>query len=154
MDADIGCSMSLTSLPTNAWRSVSLASSKQLMSSTFCPTCGLHSQAHDQSRFRIDTLIEAYRDKSGRPRQRILANLYGEQDTLRALAKLTIKHDVLLAQGEEERAEPSKRGAGFVLVTEHRLDRAQSPHCTHRPPAGHHRTKYGSHQRALHRERQ
>src|SRR2546429_9335492 len=39
MDADIGCSMSLTSLPTNAWRSVSPASSKQSMSSTFCPTC-------------------------------------------------------------------------------------------------------------------
>jgi len=38
-DADIGCSMSLTSLPTNAWRSVSPASSKQSMSSTFCPTC-------------------------------------------------------------------------------------------------------------------
>src|SRR5262249_55459875 len=39
MDADIGCSMSLTSLPTNAWRPVSPASSKQSMSSTFCPTC-------------------------------------------------------------------------------------------------------------------
>src|SRR5256885_5320710 len=39
MDADIACSMSLTSLLTNAWRSVSPASSKQSMSSTFCPTC-------------------------------------------------------------------------------------------------------------------
>src|SRR5262249_10260874 len=39
MDADIGCSMSLTSLPTNAWRSVSPASSKQSMSSTFSPIC-------------------------------------------------------------------------------------------------------------------
>src|SRR5262244_3240924 len=39
MDADIGCSISLTSLPTNAWRPVSPARSKQSMSSTFCPTC-------------------------------------------------------------------------------------------------------------------
>jgi hypothetical protein len=66
-------------------------------------------------------LIEAYRDKSGRPRQRVLANLYGEQDTLRALVKLTVKHDVLLAQREEEHAAPNKMGAGFVLVTEHAL---------------------------------
>ncbi len=34
------------------------------------------------------TLIESYRDTSGRPRQRILANLHGEATTLEALAKL------------------------------------------------------------------
>src|SRR6516164_4413414 len=33
-------------------------------------------------------LVEAYRDKNGHPRQRILANMHGEPDTLRALAKL------------------------------------------------------------------
>jgi len=67
------------------------------------------------------TLVESYRDKSGRPRQRVLANLHGEPDTLRALAKLAAKHDVLLGQREEEHAEPSNRGAGFVLVTERAL---------------------------------
>ncbi len=34
------------------------------------------------------TLVESYRDTSGRPRQRILANLHGEATTLEALAKL------------------------------------------------------------------
>jgi hypothetical protein len=88
------------------------------------------------------TLIEAYRDKRGRPRQHVLANLYGEQNTLRALVKLVLKHDALLEQREEEHAEPSKRGANFVLVTEHmaHIDRqlaaierdiaAISEHCT------------------------
>ena len=67
------------------------------------------------------TLVEAYRDKSGRPRQRVLANLHGEPDTLRALAKLAVNHDLLLKQREEEHAEPDNRGAGFVLVTERAL---------------------------------
>src|SRR5262245_53623003 len=43
MDAGIGCSTCSTSLPMNAWRSVSPASSRRSMSSTFCPTsssCG------------------------------------------------------------------------------------------------------------------
>ena len=34
------------------------------------------------------TLVEAYRDEEGRPRQRVLANLYGTDSTLAALAKL------------------------------------------------------------------
>jgi len=66
-------------------------------------------------------LVEAYRDDQGRPRQRLLANLHGEPDTLRALAKLTTKRDVLLGRREEEHAEPNNRGAGFVLVTERAL---------------------------------
>ena len=70
------------------------------------------------------TLVESYRDEMGRPRQRTLANLHGEPDTLRALAKLVSLHDVLLEQREEEHAEPSSRGAGFVLVT----DRALTEH--------------------------
>jgi hypothetical protein len=57
------------------------------------------------------TLVEAYRDESGRPRQRVLANLHGEPDTLRALAKLAVIRDVLLEQREEEHAEPSNTGA-------------------------------------------
>jgi hypothetical protein len=67
------------------------------------------------------TLVESYRDESGRPRQRVLANLHGEPDLLRALAKLAVMHDVLSKQLEEEQAESSKEGAGFVLVTERAL---------------------------------
>ena len=69
------------------------------------------------------TLMESYRDEQGRPRQRVLANLHGEPDTLRALAKLALMHDALLQQREEEYAEPGKRGAGFVLVTARALTR-------------------------------
>jgi hypothetical protein len=39
VDLDIFEQRTLTSLPTNAWRPVSPASSKQSTSSTFCPTC-------------------------------------------------------------------------------------------------------------------
>jgi hypothetical protein len=67
------------------------------------------------------TFVESYRDETGRPRQRVLANLHGEPDTLRALAKLAVMHDVLSEQREEEHAEPGKRGAGFVLVSERAL---------------------------------
>jgi hypothetical protein len=67
------------------------------------------------------TLVESYRDETGRPRQRILANLHGEPDLARALAKLAVMHRVLLGQWEEERAEPSNTGTGFVLVTERAL---------------------------------
>jgi hypothetical protein len=67
------------------------------------------------------TLVEAYRDETGRPRQRVLANLHGEPDTLRALAKLAVLHGLLSKQLEEEHAEPSNEGAGFVLVTERAL---------------------------------
>ncbi len=41
------------------------------------------------------TLIESYRDTSGRPRQRILANLYGEATPLEALAKLAAHREQL-----------------------------------------------------------
>ena len=67
------------------------------------------------------TLVESYRDEAGRPRQRILANLHGEPDTLRALAKLAEMHDLLSVQRKEEHAAPGKEGAGFVLVTERAL---------------------------------
>src|SRR5580765_7842947 len=70
------------------------------------------------------TLVESYRDATGRPRQRVLANLHGEPDILRALAKLAVLHDLLSKQREEEHAEPSGEGAGFVLVT----DRAMTEH--------------------------
>jgi hypothetical protein len=68
------------------------------------------------------TLVEAYRDDAGRPRQRILANLHGEPDLLSALGKLTAMRWTLLDQLEEpleffeDRREPTK-GTGFVLHT-------------------------------------
>jgi hypothetical protein len=40
-------------------------------------------------------LVESYRDEKGRPRQRLLANLHGEPDTVSALAKLEFKRDAL-----------------------------------------------------------
>ena len=42
-------------------------------------------------------LIASYRDAWGRPRQRLLANLHGEPDTLRALARLAVRRTSLLA---------------------------------------------------------
>ena len=41
------------------------------------------------------TLVEAYRDEEGRPRQRVLANLYGTDSTLAALAKLAAQRELL-----------------------------------------------------------
>jgi hypothetical protein len=38
-------------------------------------------------------LVESYRDEKGRPRQRLLANLHGEPDTTRALAKLIVQNE-------------------------------------------------------------
>jgi hypothetical protein len=67
------------------------------------------------------TLVESYRDQNGRPRQRILANLHGEPDTLQALVKLAAMRDTLLERLEEEHAEPRNRGEGFVLVSERAL---------------------------------
>jgi hypothetical protein len=66
------------------------------------------------------TLVESYRDESGRPRQRILTNLHGEPDLLRALAKLTAMHDTLLEELQEG-AESSKLGTGFIMVSDRAL---------------------------------
>ena len=49
-------------------------------------------------------LVQSYRDEQGRPRQRLLANLHGETDLLRALAKLAALREAL----RKERAEPSE----------------------------------------------
>jgi hypothetical protein len=46
-------------------------------------------------------LVEAYRDEQGRPRQRLLASLRGEPDTLRALARLTMQRMKLLTKRDE-----------------------------------------------------
>jgi hypothetical protein len=50
-------------------------------------------------------LVEAYRDDQGRPRQRRLANLHGEPDPLRALAKLAVQRDALRKERDALAAE-------------------------------------------------
>ena len=50
------------------------------------------------------TLVESYRDKKGRPRHRILTNLYGEETPLAALAKLAGQRDILKKRKAELRA--------------------------------------------------
>ncbi len=46
-------------------------------------------------------LVEPYRDSAGRPRQRVLANLYGCETTLEALAKLSAQRRRLRQEREE-----------------------------------------------------
>ena len=60
-------------------------------------------------------LVEAYRDEQGRPRQRLLANLYGEPDALRALAKLAAQRDIL--RKEKDRLAPEVMKANQVYET-------------------------------------
>ena len=47
------------------------------------------------------TLIEAYRDGVGKPRQRVLANLHGATTLLEALAKLAVQREGLRAEKVE-----------------------------------------------------
>ena len=47
------------------------------------------------------TLVEPYRDSAGRPRQRVLANLYGCETTLEALAKLSAQRQRLRQECKE-----------------------------------------------------
>jgi hypothetical protein len=67
------------------------------------------------------TLVESYRDDTGRPRQRVLTNLHGEPDTLRALAKLAVMHESLSKEREEGLTDTGEKGAGFVLVPDRAL---------------------------------
>ncbi len=46
-------------------------------------------------------LVEPYRDSAGRPRQRVLANLYGCETTLEALAKLSAQRLRLRQESKE-----------------------------------------------------
>src|SRR6478672_2127234 len=57
------------------------------------------------------TLVESYRDERGRPRQRILANLHGAEDTLHALARLAVHRDRLRKErkGLEPDIEPCEK---------------------------------------------
>lgn len=41
------------------------------------------------------TLVESYRTTSGKPRQRVLANLHGAESVLESLAKLAAQRETL-----------------------------------------------------------
>src|SRR5262249_40036481 len=60
---------------------------------------GLHSTTNPQGRI---ALVEAYRDGRWPPRQRLLANLHGEPDTLRALARLIFQRAALRKHRAEQ----------------------------------------------------
>jgi hypothetical protein len=70
-----------------------------------------------RTRGTTTALIEAYRDKDGRPRQRLVANLHGEPDTLSPLAKLAARREALraeLASLQEPAAEANEFYAVFA----------------------------------------
>jgi hypothetical protein len=62
------------------------------------------------------TLVEAYRDGARRPRQRVLANLHGEPDTLSALAKLAAQRDLLRAEHDKLAAEAVDANQFYEIV--------------------------------------
>jgi hypothetical protein len=63
------------------------------------------------------TLVEAYRDGEGRPRQRVLANLHGEPDVLSALAKLAGRRDLLRTERDKLAAEAVDANQFYETVT-------------------------------------
>jgi chromosome segregation ATPase len=62
-------------------------------------------------------LIEAYRDKQGRPRQRVL-NLRGESDPLKALAKLAAQREALRKETKALVAEAEAANRFYEVVTQ------------------------------------
>jgi aspartate ammonia-lyase len=66
-------------------------------------------------------LVESYRDKAGRPRQRLLANLHGEPDTLHALAKLAARRDALRKEKESLAARKVEANRFYEIVTQETL---------------------------------
>jgi chromosome segregation ATPase len=70
-------------------------------------------------------LVEAYRDESGRPRQRLLANLHGEPDTLSALAKLAARRDALRKEKDALTADAAEANRFYEVVTTNTLQGRQ-----------------------------
>ena len=66
-------------------------------------------------------LVESYRDGKGRPRQRLLANLHGEPDTLRALAKLAAQRDFLRKEMEASTTDVMHANQFYEIVTQKTL---------------------------------
>jgi hypothetical protein len=67
------------------------------------------------------TLIEAYRDADGRPRQRILASLHGEPDTLCALAKLAAQRAALREEKQALEQDAVAANQVYEVVTQKAL---------------------------------
>jgi hypothetical protein len=67
------------------------------------------------------TLIEAYRDADGRPRQRILASLHGEPDTLCALAKLAAQRAALREEKQALEQDAIAANQVYEVVTQKAL---------------------------------
>lgn len=66
-------------------------------------------------------MIEAYRDEGGHPRQRLLANLHGERDTLSALAKLAARREALRTElGSLQRA-AGEANQFYAILTQNTL---------------------------------
>jgi hypothetical protein len=66
-------------------------------------------------------LVESYRDEKGRPRQRLLANLHGEPDTLRALAKLAAQRETLRKEKEALATDAIEANKFYEIVTQKTL---------------------------------
>jgi hypothetical protein len=104
------------------------------------------------------TLVEAYRDADGRPRQRIIANLHGAPDTLNALVRLAYQRESLLKHKQDELANASqyskKVTAQFCAAVDRDLKRLQKTidtieqHCT--ASAGEIRAAYKQYRKQLH----
>ena len=67
------------------------------------------------------TLVEAYRDKEGRPRQRLLANLHGEPTALKALAKLAALRDDLREEQKTLAPEAVAANTFYETITQRAL---------------------------------
>ena len=70
-----------------------------------------------RTRGTTTALIEAYRDEDGRPRQRLLANLHGEPDTLSALAKLAARREALRAELASLQEQAPQANEFYAVVT-------------------------------------
>jgi hypothetical protein len=77
------------------------------------------------------TLVEAYRDEKGRPRQRVIANLHGMPDVLSAIAKLAAQRERLRKEQKPLAREIEQANQFYEVVTTNAM-------------AGH---KYGAKQR-------
>ncbi len=62
-------------------------------------------------------LVESYRDEQGHPRQRLLANLHGEPDPLRALAKVAALRDALRKERESLAANAVHANQFYEIAT-------------------------------------
>ena len=72
-----------------------------------------------RTRGTTTALFEAYRDEEGRPRQRLLANLHGESDTLNALAKLAARRKALRTELDALRQDEVGADQASSKVVEH-----------------------------------